>query len=103
MTERKNKSFWRGDVAQDRVLRFVSEYWKNNYRSPTYREIAAGTNAKSTAHVYMTIGILEKSGKIMSRNIQIGKAFRQIIPVWVMETIDSHYAKEVASERPAAI
>jgi SOS-response transcriptional repressor LexA len=91
----KTKSYWDSPQAQTAVEKFVNDYWKHHYRSPSYREIMAGLEAKSTSAIFKTVAHLEKKGKIVDRGKTLGTAYRQIVPIWVIDAI-----RDYADARP---
>ena len=85
-----SNSYWESTKAQNDVERYVDEYWREHFHSPSYREIMAGVNAKSTCGIYKALVCLEKNGRIINRGKAIGTTSRQIVPIWVIEVIKAH-------------
>ena len=83
------KSYWNGKAVQDKVLGFIDDYWRAYFRSPSYREIMAGIDAKSISCISIVIKELEKSNRIITISRGQGRSFRQSIPLWVAKAIDS--------------
>jgi len=87
MSEIRISSYWNGLQAEKDVEKFVSDYWKHHYRSPSYREIMIGMEAKSTSSIFRAVCNLEKKGRIVHRGKILGTAYRQIVPTWVIDAI----------------
>lgn len=70
-----------GKPLYDREIEiFIDDFWKENYRAPTFREIKDGTGAKSTSTVSYAIDRLVRRGVLAHRD--------NLAPVWLKELID---------------
>ena len=50
----------KGDLKQEQVYNFLLDYMDNHSYPPSYREIAVGTNIKSTNSVKKYLDVLEQ-------------------------------------------
>lgn len=53
-----------GDDFRNKVMGFIDGFWRENYFSPSIREISIGTKANSTSHVLYTLSQLDELGLI---------------------------------------
>lgn len=51
--------------AQQRVLRFISGFMNEQFRSPTYREMMEGLGMKSISTLHRHVASLEQQGMIL--------------------------------------
>ncbi len=86
----KENAYWDSSRAQNDVEEFVNEYLKVNFHPPSYREIMAGLEAKSTSGIFKVVATLEKKGRIADRGNVPDNTSRQIVPIWVIDDIKAY-------------
>ena len=73
-------------AKQKRILDFINQYWKENYRSPTIREIRDSAGISSTSLVSFHLDKLRFGGQIIWNDTYA--ISRAIVPNWVKDAID---------------
>lgn len=77
-------------IKQKRVMDFVSQYWKEHYCPPSFREIMEGADISSTSMVAYQLAELRDAELLLDMERPLGK--RVAIPLWVKHVIDRHLA-----------
>lgn len=73
---------------QKRMMDFINSYWKEQYRSPTLREIKDGAGVSSISLVSYHLDKLRLGGQIIWNDAYA--ISRAIVPAWVKDVIDQH-------------
>ncbi len=64
---------------RDAVIRYINDYWREQFRSPTLREICDACDIPSTSTMHYILSSLTREGIVeMTPNTS-----RSIVPVWV--------------------
>jgi hypothetical protein len=75
-----------------KVVDFVNEYWKRNYRSPSVREIMKAVGINSTSS---TVSIIHRCAEKEGWSIDVvGGTSRSIVPDWVKQAIADFMGKK---------
>lgn len=80
---------WDGDGVRNQAMKFINDYWRKHYTSPSMRDVA-GSIGIAVSHAYNVINQLEDAKKILPRS----RETRQIVPAWVKDAIENAQTKE---------
>ena len=75
---------------QDLVYQYITDYWRINIRSPSFRDISRDMEISSTSIVAAIVKKLQKRGKLLNNNVKGAANVRQLVPPWVEHSIRNH-------------
>lgn len=67
---------------------YIDYMWRDEYRSPTYREIMANTDITSSSLIPRTLERLEEQGVLVISRTKEGN-IRSFVPTWLVRIIDA--------------
>jgi len=90
MKDKIDISSWTAPEMQDRVCQYITDYWRINIRSPSFRDISRDMEISSTSIVAAIVKKLQKRGKLLNNNVKGAANIRQLVPPWVEHSIRNH-------------
>lgn len=80
----------KGERTRMMALRIIDEFWMENYRQPTIREVRALGGFSSTSHVKYLLERLAKDGYLLRSEALgeiSGRPVRHYVPKWVVSRL----------------